>query len=125
MIMPGKQIRRLRMEKHMTQEQLAEAMNVSVPAVSKWETEQSSPDLSLLVALADFFAVSVDSLLGHTVQRDRLDDLLQQMTQARQERLHDRLRVLADELLAAYPNCYEAVEAAADACYALYIQDED
>lgn len=125
MMMPGKQIRRLRMERHITQEQLAEAMNVSVPAVSKWETEQSAPELSLLVALADYFAVSVDSLLGHTVQRSRLDDLMQQMTDARHTRDHDRLRALIDETLTAYPNSYDAVDAAASGCYALYVQDND
>ena len=122
MIMPGKQIRRLRTERHLTQEQLAEAMNVSVPAVSKWETEQSAPDLSLLVALADYFSVSVDSLLGHTVQRDRLDDFITQMAEARKSRDLDRLCLLVSETLNAYPNSYEAIEAAAEACYALYIQ---
>ena len=45
-------IRLLRKERQMTQEQLAEAMGVSGAAVTKWENGQSAPDLSALIALA-------------------------------------------------------------------------
>ncbi len=45
-------IRELRLLKKMTQEQLAEAMNVSAAAVSKWENGQSVPDILVLTALA-------------------------------------------------------------------------
>ena len=53
-------IRALRRERGMTQEQLAEAMNVSAAAVSKWENGQSVPDILVLTALADFFEVSLE-----------------------------------------------------------------
>ena len=64
-------IRALRRERGMTQEQLAEAMNVSAAAVSKWENGQSVPDILVLTALADFFEVSLDALVGYTVRRAR------------------------------------------------------
>ena len=67
-------IRRFRKEMSLTQEQLAEALGVTVGAVSKWETGLSFPDLNMIVEIADFFEVSVDVLLGTGVQRstDRL-----------------------------------------------------
>ena len=49
----------------LTQEQLAEAMDVSVGTVSKWESAISVPDIETIVELADFFQESVDALLGY------------------------------------------------------------
>ncbi|MDE7017947.1 MAG: response regulator [Lachnospiraceae bacterium] len=60
----GKRIQALRKEKNMTQEVLAAEMGVTVGAVSKWENDISIPDILMLCALADFFSVSTDHLLG-------------------------------------------------------------
>lgn len=125
MLMPGEQIRLLRKERRITQEQLAEAMNVSVAAVSKWETGQSAPELPLLCRIADYFAVSVDSLLGHEIKRERLDDLIHAMKQMQTARNAFALRDLITKTLNSYPNDGTAVEACADACYALFIQHGD
>ena len=48
----------------MTREVLAEKLNVTSQAVSKWETDNSYPDITILVKLADIFGCSVDELLG-------------------------------------------------------------
>lgn len=48
-------IKELRKSHNLTQEQLAEAMNVTVGTVSKWESASSSPDIEMIVELADFF----------------------------------------------------------------------
>lgn len=61
----GPTIARLRRERGVTQEQLAAAVGVSAPAVSKWETGQSYPDITLLPPLARFFGVTVDALLAY------------------------------------------------------------
>lgn len=58
------QIRFYRRQEGLTQEQLAEAMGVSVAAVSKWEQGQSLPEIPMLMELADFFDLSVDALLA-------------------------------------------------------------
>ena len=54
----------------MTQEQLAERMRVSAQAVSKWENNQSCPDISILPELAGVFGISVDELLGRGAARE-------------------------------------------------------
>ena len=53
-----------RKEKGLTQEELASYLGVSKPAVSKWESGQSYPDILMLPVLASFFNTSVDELLG-------------------------------------------------------------
>ena len=57
----------LRKAKGITQEELAVALGVSNQAVSKWESAQTCPDISLLSVLADYFEVSIDELMGHNI----------------------------------------------------------
>ena len=59
----GKRIGLLRKEKGLTQEELASHMGVSPQAVSKWENDQTCPDISALPKLARLFGVTVDELL--------------------------------------------------------------
>ena len=59
----GKRIAILRKEKNLTQEELANHMGVSPQAVSKWENDQTCPDISALPRLARLLGVSVDELL--------------------------------------------------------------
>lgn len=54
----------------MSQGELAAAVNVSQQAVSKWETGAAEPDIRALCALADFYGVSVDYLVGHSGAQD-------------------------------------------------------
>ena len=58
-------IKRLRTERSLTQEQLAEALSVTAQAVSKWETSETYPDGALLVPLAQALGVSLDVLFGN------------------------------------------------------------
>lgn len=59
----GKRIGLLRKEKGMTQEELAEHMGISPQAVSKWENDQTCPDISALPKLSKLLGVTVDELL--------------------------------------------------------------
>lgn len=59
----GEQIKRFRIEKRLTQEQLGAKVGVSMQAVSKWE-RGGTPDIELLPALADVLGVSIDELFG-------------------------------------------------------------
>ena len=56
-------IQSLRKSKGMSQEELADAVGVSRQAVSKWESEQATPDLDKVVIMSDIFEVTTDYLL--------------------------------------------------------------
>lgn len=60
-----------RKENRITQEQLANHLGVSKTAVSKWETDQSYPDISLLPVIASYFKVSIDELIGYEAQMSK------------------------------------------------------
>ena len=60
----GKRIAALRREKNLKQDDLAQMLEVSPQAVSKWENDQTCPDISLLPKLAKSLGISVDELLS-------------------------------------------------------------
>lgn len=66
----GTTIKKLRRERDITQEQLAEYLGISAQAVSLWETEKTAPDISQLPLLAHIFDVSTDELLGVDIQKN-------------------------------------------------------
>ncbi|MDE5546706.1 MAG: helix-turn-helix domain-containing protein [Anaeroplasmataceae bacterium] len=81
----GTRFQRLRKRYNLTQEEVAQKVNVSAQAVSKWENDLSAPDISILPTLADLFHISLDELLGREVtkteiipkdQRKNIDDML-------------------------------------------------
>jgi transcriptional regulator with XRE-family HTH domain len=78
-------IKSLRRERGLTQEKLAEALGVTVGAVSKWENGNNTPDIIMLGILADFFDVSVDVLIGYDMSSKRVSDIV------------DRINILAAE----------------------------
>ena len=65
-------IKRLRREKDLTQETLAEFLGVTFQSVSNWERGESYPDITMLPAIASFFGTSVDNLLGiNKIEQER------------------------------------------------------
>ena len=70
----GEIIARLRKEKGMTQDDLAKELNISYQAVSKWENGISSPDISNIIALAQLFGVSIDTLFGLELLPDKTEN---------------------------------------------------
>jgi len=62
-----------RREKGITQDELATYMGVSKASVSKWETEQSYPDITFLPKLAAYFNISIDDLMGYAPQMEKAD----------------------------------------------------
>ena len=66
-------IRVLRKERSLTQEQLAEVLGVTTGAVYKWEAKLSQPELNMVMELADFFDTSVDVLLGYEMKDKHLE----------------------------------------------------
>ena len=60
----GNFLKELRKEKDITQEQLAEALNVSGRTVSRWETGRNMPDISILVDIADYYDISIPEIIS-------------------------------------------------------------
>lgn len=63
----GSVIKKLRTETGITQDMFAAQIGVTPQAVSRWESESGYPDIEYLPVIADFFAVSIDELLGYKI----------------------------------------------------------
>lgn len=61
----GNNIKRLRQNKGVSQEQLGDVLGISGQAVSKWENESALPDILILPNLAEYFGISIDELMGY------------------------------------------------------------
>lgn len=61
-----KNLKALRLQKGISQQQLADIVGVSQQSIYKYETQNVEPDLDILTALADYFSTSVDYLIGHS-----------------------------------------------------------
>ncbi len=70
MLKIGEKIKELRKAQNVTQEKLADYLNISYQAVSKWENGLALPDLTLIPALSNFFGVTSDYLLGIKADED-------------------------------------------------------
>lgn len=68
----GANIARLRKERKMTQEQLADILNISFQAISKWETGQALPDIISLNAISEIMKVNIEEIIGYKGQANEL-----------------------------------------------------
>lgn len=64
----GNTIFELRKKKNVTQDEMAAELGVTAAAISKWENNYTLPDILMLCALADYFKVTTDELLGRNVK---------------------------------------------------------
>lgn len=118
-------IKNIRKAKGLRQEQLAEAMGVSTASVSKWETGQCAPELTVLMDLADYFEVSVDALMGHQISGNRVTSMLDEMEQLNENGAYKEAMEVAEKLLQCYPNSLEVVEKTASLYYQIYVSTAD
>lgn len=102
-------IRRFRKERGMTQEQLAEAMSVSISAVYKWESGQSTPAIQLILELADLFHTSTDVLLGYEWSGGSCKAYLDRLAALKKEKRYDEAVTEAEKALKNYPNKFDIV----------------
>ena len=70
----GTFLKELRKEKELTQEQLAETLNVSRRTVSRWETGSNMPDLDLLMEMADLYQVDLRELLNGERKNEQMNE---------------------------------------------------
>ena len=74
----GNKIKALRLKAGLTQEKLADELNVSFQTVSKWENNVCAPDISMLPKLSVFFGVTIDELfnLTNSQKLSRIENML-------------------------------------------------
>ena len=105
----GSIIKRLRSENDVTQEALANVLGVTAQAISRWESANGYPDIELLPALADFFSVSTDELLGYKLseREEEIANIKKEMSRlAEVGTIEDRLS-LARNAVSLYPSDFE------------------
>ena len=100
----GTTIKKLRHEHDMTQEQLAELLNMTSAAVSAWECDRNSPDISQIPLLSHIFGVSADVLLGIdlSVQEEKIESIIVEAEKCGGKESVDIFRLA----LAEYPSSY-------------------
>lgn len=74
----GEFLKKLRKEKGLTQEDLAEYLSVSRRTVSRWETGNNLPDMDILIELADFYQVDLRELINGERSREKMNEELKE-----------------------------------------------
>jgi len=69
----GENLKRMRKEKGITQEDLADTLGISFQAISKWERGEGYPDITMLPALAGYFDITIDELMGVNNMKTEMD----------------------------------------------------
>lgn len=104
-----KNIRELRKQQRMTQEQLAEAMGVTVGAVYKWEQNLSTPDIRMMMEIASFFGISVDALVGYEVCSSDKERIIQQLKRIKVTKAYESCWDEVESWIRRYPNDFDIV----------------
>lgn len=102
----GKNIKRLRNEHNLTQEEIANHLGISFQSISKWERGDGYPDIEMLPTLANYFKVSIDELIGmNEIAESRKYDEINALWIANNEKeLHRDNISLMKQALKLFPN---------------------
>lgn len=105
----GTTIKKVRRQKDMTQEQLAEHLNVSVSAISQWESGKTMPDLSLIPAICNLFGISADELLGIDIvqKKENIEKLISEISEISRVGHKREAYARYKEALKQYPDSYD------------------
>ncbi len=120
----GKNIRNLRREKNITQEEFAVIFGVSYQSVSRWENGTCYPDMELLPDIAEYFGITVDKLIGadKTAEQKEVNRYLERFQEAVSRGAVYECIDIAREGTKEYPNNYALLN---KLMYALFISGDD
>ena len=98
-------LKELRKEKNITQEVLAEKLNVSNRTISRWETGNNMPDISLLVELSEFYHVSILEIIdgerkGEKMNQETRDTAVKMAEYSKNEIMIEKKKVISSLLMA-------------------------
>jgi len=118
----GSTIKRLRRERDITQEQLAEYLGITSRAVSQWECDRTAPDISQLPALCHIFDVSSDVLLGIDIEKnnEEIERYLSEATELEHQGKFSERSMLLREANKRFPRDYRITVRLADALVCEY-----
>lgn len=103
----GKQIKQLRRDNNLTQEQMANMLNVSRQAISNWENNKNLPDLELLILMSKVFSISLDQLiLGGSDMNNMTEKLIKDGSETRRTRFNMIAIVMGTILLCIGAMCF-------------------
>lgn len=104
----GENLKKMRLEKSLTQEQLAAVFGVSPQAVSRWENDTSYPDITMLPGMAVFFETTIDSIIGMDDIRktENLNKIRHEVHLLMKENKVDETITMLRNALKLYPDCF-------------------
>lgn len=102
----GENIKRMRRERNLTQEEMAAHLGISFQSVSKWERGDGYPDITMLPSLANYFGVSIDELIGMSdaAKSEKLDEINVLWADNNKKGLHRDNVILMKQSLKMFPN---------------------
>lgn len=102
----GQVIRKYRKSKNMTQEEMANRLGVTAPAVNKWENEVSFPDITLLAPIARLLGITADELLSfhEELTNEEIGNIIRELDNIFKEKSYEEAFQWAKEKLELYPN---------------------
>lgn len=105
----GKVIRKYRKNKNMTQEEMANRLGITAPAVNKWEKGVSLPDITLLAPIARLLGITTDTLLSfrEELTAEELKAAIYELDSRLKEKPYGEVFLWAREKMEEYPNCIE------------------
>lgn len=111
----GQIIRQHRKMKDMTQEEMANRLGVTAPAVNKWENGNSLPDITLLAPIARLLGVSLDTLLSfrEELTQEEIQEISYTLNSMLREQRFEEAFAWAKEKIEQYPNCESLILEAA------------
>jgi transcriptional regulator with XRE-family HTH domain len=92
-----KNLKKLRFEKNLSQQQLASEIKVSQQSINKYENHETEPNLATLVMLADYFDTSVDYLIGRTDIRHKIEPVKEYDLNEKEQTLFNYYRQLSKD----------------------------
>jgi transcriptional regulator with XRE-family HTH domain len=104
-------IRRLRRERGITQEKLADNLGVTTQAVSKWERGEAYPDMTLILPIAGYFGITTDELFGLDANEAKIKWYLEENAKLAEEGKFSEQPGLLNLAIAEFPNSWLIIEA--------------
>lgn len=104
----GTIIKKLRRERDLTQEELAETLSISPQAISRWETDAAMPDIALLPILCNYFNVSADMLLGIDLakKKGKIESIREDAGKYSSRGYYEKAREILEAGIREYPDSY-------------------